>query len=116
MKRTVLAILAMLVLVPEVFAGTIDSNGTYRGQLLGVAVGFFGNVGVGLPGANCNNQGVVVLLTSNPLYKETLATLLSAQATGQNVVLNTLSAQTQNFGGINYCVITQASLGAFPLW
>jgi hypothetical protein len=84
-------IVAMLFLFSVVcsfpaIAGTIDSVGTYRGTLNGVAYGFFSGTGVGLTdGATCNGQSVVILLNSNPQFKDMLAILLAAQASGGNV-------------------------------
>ena len=112
-----LALLLGTIGVPAV-AGTFDGNGDYHGTIQGVAVGFFSNVGVGLTdGATCSGQGVAVLLTSNPQYKDILAVLLAAQSTGSNLRLWYLTGATQTFpGGYTYCVINFASLGDFPLW
>src|SRR5882757_3670120 len=120
MNKNIIAglVLALTTLLPlSVPAGTIDVNGSYHGTIEGVAVGFFGHVGVGLVGANCNGSSVVVLLTTNPHYKDILSVLLSAQSANADLRLLWLSSQLQDFGSGNvYCVINYASLGNFPLW
>jgi hypothetical protein len=96
---------------------TIDTNGNYHGTIQGVAVGFFGNVGVGFPSpTTCAGTPAAVLLTSNPQYNSILALLLTAQATGADVNINTLPSVVQTFGGAAYCIITAASLGEFVYW
>ena len=103
----------------HVWASSIDANGTYHGPISSVGPGFFSGVGVGLTGgATCNGQSVVILLYSNPNYKDLLATLLTAQATGQDVALyRMLDTITSYYNGTySYCTITAASVGLFPLW
>jgi hypothetical protein len=58
-------------------AGTIDSVGTYRGTISSVAYNFISGTGVGLTdGATCNGKSVVILLNSNPQFKDMLAILM----------------------------------------
>lgn len=99
-------------------AGTIDSVGTYHGTINGVGVGFFAGTGVGLTdGATCNGQNVVILLYTNPQYKDLLAVMLAAEASGKNVRMYRLLDNIQTFSGTySYCVITTASLGDFAPW
>ncbi|TPW09189.1 MAG: hypothetical protein FD130_2621, partial [Halothiobacillaceae bacterium] len=66
-------------------AGVIDQNGTYRGQIKGVGIGFWGHVGVGLDGVTCRGFTEVVLKKDNPQYKDMLAVLLAAESTGKQV-------------------------------
>jgi hypothetical protein len=96
--------------------GTFDANGSYHGGIQSVAIGFFGNVGVGLNGATCNGLPAALLMTSNPQYKDMLATLLAAQSTGSNVRMYELTSATQTYGSLTFCVIQFVSLGDFPYW
>lgn len=115
MNRT----LAALVLAFYSFtsqAGDIATAATYFGSTQGIGVGFFGHVGVGLPvGQTCHGSNIVILLNTNPQYKEILSVLLAAEAGKQSVKFYQLGAQTTTFGS-SYCVITAASLGDFPIW
>lgn len=80
-----------------------------------VAIGFYGHVGVALPsGQTCHGSRVAVLLTTNAKFKETLSMLIDAQTTKQMVKFYALGATSAIFG--QHCVITEASLGDFPLW
>jgi hypothetical protein len=99
-------------------AGTIDSAGNYRGTVRSVAPGFFAGVGVELDGVTCNGWSVVILPHSDTRYKDILAVLLSAQATGQNVRMPGMLGVLTTFGSGSYsfCTITAASVGDFPLW
>jgi hypothetical protein len=121
MKRIVSVLLLLLIgQVLPIKAGTIDSVGTYHGTINGVAYNFFSGTGVGLTGgATCNGQSVVILLNSNPQFKDMLAILLAAQATGGNVRIYRLLDNIQTYynnPAYSYCVITAISLGDFPLW
>lgn len=98
-------------------AGDIATASTYFGPTQGIAIGFFGHVGVGLPvGQTCHGLNVVLLLTTNAQYKDMLSTLLAAEAAKQSVDLYQLGAQTATFGSTAWCVITGVSLGDFPIW
>lgn len=120
MIRKLCALLATGFFMLSANAGTIDSVGTYRGTIDGVGIGFFAGVGVGLTGgATCNGKSVVILLFSNPQYKDLLAVLLSAEASGKNVRMYRLLDNIETYYNTStyaYCVITAASLGDFPLW
>lgn len=119
MRRNFYALLISCLLGTPAFAGTIDSAGTYHGTIQGVGVGFFGGIGVGLTdGATCNGSGVVILLYSNPQYKDMLAVLLAGQASGGNVRMYQMANVITSYysGTYAYCTITSVSLGDFPLW
>ncbi len=112
------AILSTVMLSASAFAGTIDSVGTYHGTLNGVATGFFSGIGVGLDGVTCNGQSVAILPFTDPHYKDYLATLLAAQASGQSVRMYRMADTITSFygGTYAYCTVTSVSLGDFPLW
>jgi len=119
-KLKMIFLLFCLVRVVPANGGTIDSVGTYRGTINGVAYNFFSGTGVGLTGgATCNGQPVVILLNSNPQFKDMLAILLAAQASGSNVRMYRLLDNIQTYynnPAYSYCVISAISLGDFPLW
>ena len=112
MNKRLSALIACTVLSSVSVAGTIDSVGTYRGAILSVAPGFFAGIGVALEGVTCNGQPVAFLPYSDPHYKDMLAVLLSAQATGQNARMYRM-LDTISYG---YCTISSASVGDFPFW
>lgn len=98
-------------------AATIDGVGTYRGTISSVAVNFYAGVGVSLTdGVQCNGMSVVVLPYSDAHFKEMHATLLAAQASGQNVRMYRMADLLTTLGGFSYCTITTVSLGDFPYW
>lgn len=71
-------------------------------------------MGVGLPsGSTCHGRPVAILLTTNTQYKEILALLLTAASAKQDVKFYQLGSLTSSYGD---CVISEASLGSFPLW
>lgn len=100
------------------FSGALDSVGTYTGKVKSIAVGHWGNIGVELDGATCNEQKEVILLVDgNPLYKDHLALLLAAQASQQDVVMYRLTSNTQAFSASHtYCILKFAAIGDFSTW
>lgn len=118
MKKTICALIMSAAFGTTASASTIDSVGNYHGTIGSVAVGFFSGIGVSLTdGVTCNGNAVVYLPFDNTRYKDILATLLSAQASGQNVRLyRTLDTISTFPGGYAYCTITAAAIGDFPLW
>jgi len=117
MFKSLWASAAILCLSSAVRAGDITGASTYYGPTQGVAFGLFSNIGVGLPtGQTCHGSPVVVLLTSNPRYTEIVSVLLTAEASHVSVKMYSLGTVMTNFGGTNYCTITEAGLGNFPLW
>lgn len=93
-------------------------DGTYTGEINGVAVGHWGHVGVGLPsGQKCNNRSEVLLLKSNEYFKEILSVLLAAEASGKQVTLYRVTSQVQEIAATySYCIIGSAALGDYPTW
>ena len=77
------------------YAGSINSNGTYEGKVRGVAIGFWGHVGVGLDGVQCEGKNEVLLLSSNEKYKDILSVLLAAEASGKSVMFYKVNATTE---------------------
>jgi hypothetical protein len=96
----------------------IVTAANYHGLIQGIGPGFFGHVGIGLPaGETCHGQPLVILLKTNPSYKETYAAMLTAEAAKQPVRMFNLGAQTTTFAPTyTYCTITEAGLGDFPNW
>lgn len=98
-------------------AGDIAGSATYTGPIRGVGIGFFSNVGIGLPsGQTCHGQSVVLLMTSNSRYNEILSAMISAEVTRGNVKLPNLGTQSATISGYSFCMITEGGLGDFPLW
>ncbi|WP_116812221.1 hypothetical protein [Steroidobacter cummioxidans] len=119
MKKIFLALAASTALSTTANgASWIDPNGNYVGPISSVAVNFFEGIGVGLTnGVTCNGSPVVYLPYSNAHYKEILATLVAAQASGQEVRMFRIMDTISSFaGGHSYCTMTSASIGPFPLW
>lgn len=115
--RSCLCVLLTIIASIPTYAGTIDSASTYRGTINGVAVNYWSGVGVGLTdGATCNGQSTVILLYTDPHYKDTLSVLMTAETTGKNVRMYRLLDQIQTYyTNYAYCV-TAVSLGDFPVW
>ena len=119
LTRWMMALAVASAISAPVGASTIDSYGTYHGPIGSVASNFFSGVGVGLTGGvTCNGQSVVILPYSLSNYKDILATLLTAQASGQDMSLyRMMDVITSFYGGTYaYCTISAASVGIFPLW
>lgn len=116
--KNVVATIGFIVWSSIASAGDISTASTYFGGIQGVGVGFWGHVGVGLPvGQTCHGSQTVVLLTSNPRYKEILTILIAAESTGQSVKMYQLGASNYApAAGATYCVVTEAALGNFPIW
>ncbi|GFE80187.1 hypothetical protein GCM10011487_21870 [Steroidobacter agaridevorans] len=118
MKKTICALVMSAALSSTASASWIDPNGNYVGPISSVAVNFFEGIGVGLTdGVTCNGSPVVYLPYSTPHYKDILATLVAAQASGQEVRMFRIKDTISTFpGGYAYCTMTSASIGGFPLW
>lgn len=100
------------------YAGTMDSVGTYHGTINGVGIDYWTGVGVGLTGGvTCNGQSTVILLYTDPHYKDKLSVLMTAQTTGMNIRMYRLLDNIQTYyTNYAYCIITAVSLGDFPAW
>jgi len=110
-------ILIFLTSANYVFAGNIDSNGTYTGKIKSVAVGHWGHVGVEMEGATCNGRKEAILLKDNPFFKNIFSALLASQASKQISVLYRVTAKTHEFSpGYKYCVINSMAIGDFYQW
>jgi len=118
MKKIICALAMSAALSTTASASWIDSNGNYVGTISSVGVNFFDGIGVGLTdGVTCNGSRPVVYLPySNPRYKEILAVLVAAQASGQEVRMFRIRDTLSPLGNYSYCTITSASIGGFPLW
>jgi len=117
MKILISVLFSCLLFSSQACAGTINSLGTYNGIAKGVAVGFWGQVGVGLDGVSCNGRNEVLLLLSNSKYKEILSVLLAAEASGKTVVFYSLTGSLHEVApGHTYCAIRYASFGDFSAW
>lgn len=112
-----LGIILLLFFSEFVNAG-FSSDGTYTGEINGVAVGHWGHVGVGLPsGQKCNNRSEVLLLKSNEYFKEILSVLLAAEASVKQVTLYRVTSQVQEMeANYSFCIIGSAALGDYPTW
>lgn len=99
-------------------AGSIDSVGTYKGKIKSIAIGHWGHVGIELDGVStCSGRAEVMLLSTEPLFKEMLSTLLAAQASQQDVVLYKITSNTQSFAAnYTYCIVEYAAIGNFSTW
>jgi hypothetical protein len=117
MKRFIW-ILAFLAISSTSTAGSIDSVGSYKGKIKSIAVGHWGHVGVELDGVStCSGRTEVILLSTEPLFKEMLSTLLAAQTSQQDVVLYRITTNTQIFAPSHtYCVVKFAAIGNFSIW
>lgn len=113
--KVLLVSIFLYVISGNCFAANLTGTQTYSGKISSVAIGFYGQVGVSLVSDTCNGSSVVVLLNDNVKYKEILAGLLTAQTSGSDVKMYALPQKLTTFG-TPYCVITEFSLGAFPLW
>lgn len=106
----------MLCLTTITYASNIEGQGDYEGKVNSIAVGFYSHVGVELEdGKTCHGRQSVVLLTSNPLFKEIYSALLSAKVSDTNIEIHRLGLETSEFGG-GYCVILWLAVGDYVNW
>ncbi len=119
MKKLIMLVCFMMVTC-SAFADPVSiAKGTaanYTGKIASVGVGFYEHVGVRLSGGDtCHGSNIIVLLNTDPQYKEMYSLLLSAYTTQSEINIHQLGAQDSTFG-IGYCVINYISLGDFPNW
>jgi len=116
-KKLLFLFLLLVFFQSTVYAVDLFGTDTYYGKINSIAIGFFGNVGIALEsGTTCNDQSVVVLLTSSSKYKDILSLLLTAEISQKEVHMYRVASELSTFGTPPYCVITEAGLGQFPLW
>ena len=102
------------------YALNVTGQQSYKGKVSSVAVGFFGHVGISLSDGNtCNGSSVVVLKNEpNSLFKEKLSLLYAAIATKAEVEIYQPADSNKliDFGGTDYCTVSEISYSDFPLW
>ena len=106
-----------LALLTCVSADALDLNGStgYFGEIVSVAPGFYGQVGIALStGTTCNGKSQIVLRKDHTSFSQVYAALLAAVVSNSNVHFGPVIGNTIDANG--FCLVDEAAIGRFPGW